>query len=690
MNRRKPLLFAFIVPAAILLTMGTAQGDFYARDCSGLIGEEGVVKYDTGIYKDHSPLLCGAPRWGFGGDNAYCQFPSREGPQGNTPFWMNYYDPDTYTTDGVYWVPAYAGKSLFSPWRYPTYQGFFDEHLDPEYWEVMRRPENLVEVRIQSVPSEYDWGQGLEWMEEDHSDGHFRFRVKKLKANQLSNFRYRIDWSQPAPDHGGTWLNVYYEMDACWDLKVFRPMHRFIQNGENPTAWERTERGIAYPDNDWDDRTNYKCMYTIPLPYGVDDEYEIEVSAQIPYVLGDLDDFLTSIAPKISAADSMPDWTVTLRTIGYGGLQFALNPLDKEMNPIQVLEIDSHSEKHCVVMSAGVHYEPPGNFLMEAVVEEILDNIIQDDAEMVDFSLILMANPDAYVWGNAHPRPYGTRYDGENWVKDLDLENGQHWWNVFPPYSDQYKQNDVEAVTLQDYIADLLTSSKFQHDGTEGTIPILHVDLHADVCPHPIMWSTDNSTQWTRAPGNYAQAFAKNFEAYETLRTTFAQRLVEFNPFMRPCEEWMCFEYDHLWFGRIPQFPGSGFEYLLASVVLEYDEVALYQDVTDYGDETPTPVCTAYTPVYREDYIRVYTTPGDTGNRPLDWRTYRVSCYHDEGATYFQDWGVDLAHACADFVQSARPRGVPTPTPAPTYTPVPTPTPGGPPTPDPMPPSYMH
>lgn len=51
----------------------------------------------------------------------------------------------------------------------------------------------------------------------------------------------------------------------------------------------------------------------------------------------------------------------------------------------------------------------------------------------------------------------------------------------------------------------------------------------------------------------------------------------------------------------------------------------------------------------------------------------------DEGTTFFEDWGVDLAHATTEFVTGARQGGTPTPSPVP---PPATPTPGGTPTPD--------
>ncbi len=677
MNTYKQMWVTFIVVLAVVSFFGMVRGDFYAKDCSGLMEGDGVIKYDNGVYKGHSDSLCGVPRWGFGGDSAYSQFPTRTGPGENEPFWLNIHDPEHYK-NGVFWVPAYVAKPLEGPillLRYPAYQGFFDVDLPPEYWGDARRPENLVKVRFMSLPFDDDNGNPYN----DQADAHFRFRVKKQKENELHNFRYLFDWTQPSPDMLGIWQNAWWEDAACWDLAVFRPVHRFIING-NPTAWERTELGIIFPYNDPEDRSNNRCMYTIPLDIVYEDmDYEIEVCSFIPYVLSDLEVFLDEIESDVDTINSSVDnWSVNLQTIGHGGLKYAENSWEQESNPIQVLEIDSHLTKHSVLITAGVHYEQTGNFVMEGLIEELLHNIIAGNAAPLDYILIPITNPDAYEWGTVHARPYGTRPNGMGgWVKDPVLENGQQWYRTD---DGNYTQDDVEAVALRAYMAGLISSTSFQCDGGYGTVPLLFVDLHCDVCPHPSMWEEPQGNPgdlYYRAPGNYGQAFTWFEQDLLTLRDTFAQRLSEDNPFMRPWDEWWRFEFNN----GMPSQTVPGFENLLARVAIEYDENALYQDVTDTGGPTPTPACTDYTPVYREGEIRVYQTPGDTFGRIEVPRTYRISCYFDEGTTYFEDMGVDLLEACTDFIHTARPLGVPTPTPAPTYTPKPTPTPGGPPTP---------
>jgi hypothetical protein len=63
--------------AVLMIVSAAVRADFYAHDCSGLMGGDGYVYYLNNTYYGHADVDCGAPRWGFGGDGTYFQLPAR-------------------------------------------------------------------------------------------------------------------------------------------------------------------------------------------------------------------------------------------------------------------------------------------------------------------------------------------------------------------------------------------------------------------------------------------------------------------------------------------------------------------------------------------------------------------------------------------------------------------------------------
>lgn len=696
-------------------------GDFYAVDCSGLMGDDGEVYYSN-RYDGHARVKCGAPRWGFGGDSAYKQLPTILGPLKANAHWINERDP-AYNVYGVYWIPAYVAIPAKPWWRtYNSFQGFFNmDDMEVRYREDVGTFENLVEVRLQSLPHEdEDLGEPVPatgtpeaYPVSDQSDGHWNFRVKKLVTNSLESFKYRINWSQDKPyfQISGRWVNKHYDDGFSWDVNIFRPVYRLLNAEGTPTSqWYRSERGTPIPygtpvptevpiPTPPDDHSIHRFMYAVPLPTQnpatTPTPYQIEVSSQIPYTLEDLDNFLEGTVTGTPTRTPIPDliddvhgkdyWDARVRTIGYGGLSYYDLAIGVENNPIKVLEIDSLYSDQCVVIVAGEHYEPPGPRVMEGIIEEILDQVnVESPAakwRSVDFALILMANPDAFEWGTCHQRPYGTKpgLTPPDYDKDLDLENGSHYLAI--DNDGYYVQDDVEAKILQAYIDALPTSEYFRiQEGASqplGTHPILYIKLHGDVCPYYEAWNDDeNPRAWTRPPGNYGIAFGRNNAELADFDDYFVDGLMQNNPsYMRPGNQWMRLEAGFPW-NRPFGVPGTGMADLLASVILEYDEVALYEDIT--AEPVPTAACATYSPEYVDGDVATYQSFGNTGSREGIFREFRVTCYHDDGTTWFKEWGKDVANAAANYVATVRPAGQDTPTPGPTNTPAPTFTPGGP------------
>jgi len=265
---------------------------------------------------------------------------------------------------------------------------------------------------------------------------------------------------------------------------------------------------------------------------------------------------------------------------------------------------------------------------MEGFVNKIIEDELTDYATFV---IIPIANPDAYSWGNAHVRPFGTKWDGlleQNYVKeDFDpydpewtrLENGNLWYESFG--NGVFKQDDVEAEAIVQFYKDLSNS------GME--IKLLLV-LHGDICPRLFNGGKKEGSFMYRPPGVYG--YGRGYPATLDKMMAFADYLSDNgDDCIREWEDWPTRSVSgpYCW----PSLPE--FQDLEAMIEMEIDERVMYREV-----DSPAMDC---------DH------PGETGDiKAGKWpvcspERYFCINYHDT-PDKFREWGGLMAVGAKKFI----------------------------------------
>ncbi len=531
---------------------------------TGFLGGDGRIHWAGPTYTGHAPLLGGAPQQGYD----YGRLPGAH--------WAN---------DAQRWVVRTNDANNY---------GFRNDLIGQQ-----------VVVQLRSHPD--DGSNSYH-----QNDGWFRFKVHVSSADHDEiSFQLALE-SELGQNH---WFSGE---QGCWDWMVFRPMFRAVgpQPGAVPGPWQRTdEPEVAGGDLN---AREPRASFTIPLhqfaEHSLYDEYYVEIGQGLPYTLEERNSFfdanaLADRAPEGVAVDKIDlgdNWQPA-----YGGLAALPSPYG-ELNELYGIAIyrEAGFANDIVLVTAGVHYEPPSMFVLEGLVEEILEH--PDVLDRVSFVLIPAANPDGYAWTNAHVRPYG---DGVG-----ELENGAFW---FAPY-----QHDPEAFDLRDYVNHLYSDVQVNF--------VAHFDLHADLAPHPNRWKFDRHGK----PPTYGYLYTNSLAAEQ--RTTALINRLRQEPYsgsyIRPLDLWPTYssEADPVTgchHGDLPLFfQDRG---VPVRVVFEYDETALYRAINDPPPPAGLPGLPTGDPLLLREPS---DDPGDPGKQ------YWVDGTIDDPIVYRQ-WGRELLRA---------------------------------------------
>ncbi|MHC4860938.1 MAG: M14 family metallopeptidase, partial [Planctomycetota bacterium] len=448
----------------------------------------------------------------------------------------------------------------------------------------------------------------------EQNDGWFRFKVRvDSAAHDEIRFMLNLETS-----HG---VNHWFDgTNASWDWVVYRAMYRVLSPVGAPGPWRRT--GAPVVEGGLESRTP-RGLFTIDLTklpeHGTLASYHVEVAQGLPYTLEDRAAFFESPTPTLPPGIKVtklqlslaPDWDPV-----YGGLS-RLPGTQKEENELYAIALykEPNTPSDVIVVTAGVHYEPPSMFVLEGLKAEIIANPgVLDD---VSFVLYPAANPDAWEWACAHVRPWG---DGVG-----DLENGGQWAQPW--------QEDPEAEIIRNHIQYMID--------VEGVSILAHIDLHADLAPHPMRWAGLEIGE----PPTYAYAWSNSAAADAAIAAVGASLRTRpySKPYIRPVEDWPSYQETPRPHGsrhwELPQFHVD--HGIPAMIVMEYDETALYRA---YADPEPQPglegIPTQLLGLLREPQ----------GPHP-DEDKYWVDGYIDDPVVY-RHWGPELFHALvAGFVQ---------------------------------------
>lgn len=464
-----------------------------------------------------------------------------------------------------------------APWRVGfDAAGFAD--AQGEYYPPVAE---WVRVRLRSLREGPPLPGGELFEDLQHqNDAWFRFKVRpEASAGDVHGaFRFELAFDHPATGEVNHWV----ERGFCYDFEVFSPIWRGIGADGAAGGWQHFRLPTVVPAMNLyrtEDGRPYRALFQLDAaelgrPTGTQPWKEVEIAQALPYTLEDRTDFWANELsvqqiPTVSIrqcvdldGDGLPD---------HGGL--ATHPVYPESHGLVAWEITRTGSpaRDVVLVTAGMHYEPPGNLVMEGFIREVLAH--PEWLERLSFVFVPILNPDAYEWGVTHVAPYGnnalpgapdTVCDLEGWTWQYDLERYGYG-----------RLADPEARSLHAYFSNLTRQA--------GHRILAHLDLHADLCPHPNRW-VDHEWQPPSIYGYIAYLEAQDRQRAEALVGLLAPSTG------RPVPAWNQFSWPYY---RSYETPAGWTSWAYAGaahwesyfahtavplhITFEYDELALYR-----------------------------------------------------------------------------------------------------------------
>lgn len=443
-----------------------------------------------------------------------------------------------------------------------------------------------VRVSIRSLAEGRPFPGALLFEDFQHqNDGWFRFKARPWSTpnSRPAPIRFELAFDNPVTGETNYWLGT----TCCYDAAVLNPIYRGIAADGTRGPWQHfTQSGTLPLGNLYRtaDGRPYRLLFELDPQRlsqspGVQRWQEVEIAQALPYTLEDRADFWatwlsTQQIPNVTIAqrtdfdgDGLPD---------YGGLHGEPNyPEDHAMVAWEISKTDAPA-RDIVLVTAGVHYEPPGNFAAQGFIREVLAH--PEWLEHLSFIFIPVMNPDAYEWGMTHVPPFGNNAEAAAPNTLCDLVN---WWSQFD--LERYGFGalaDPEARSLHAYL------SGVKH--RVGSRIVLHLDLHADLCPHPNRWTVADSLppsiygyieHYADQDRERAHALVRLLAAPETGSVPAWNRFSW--PYYRRLDvlqAWQTSRYaDDSTTNWLSYFDKYG---IPLHITFEYDELALYRDVT--------------------------------------------------------------------------------------------------------------
>lgn len=272
----------------------------------------------------------------------------------------------------------------------------------------------------------------------------------------------------------------WFSADDPQARTLYAPFFRFVEwntvtnqwVNPDPLGWRRMESlPVQFGDDNGTPRRIFKLDGITSLPLTAPNNvWRIQVATGLSYTIDQRDSFIDSISnhPNVTLLSISAANGLSIPT----GVQ-----KDSRVQRGFIISDSESQEKPTIYICAGEHFEPTGCYMVEGMVNYILDNQLFQD---FNFIILPIANMDAFTWAITHVVPYKTKFIQNRYTINPTnyLNNGMeiHGEPSIPwGFIEYYRSRTIlsQAMTLLGNNIDLC------------------INIHGDLVPRPDGWIQD-------------------------------------------------------------------------------------------------------------------------------------------------------------------------------------------------------